>query len=90
MKVESDEEAIALMNDSEFGLTASLWTADAERAAAIGARIETGTVSVGDQPGVVEISPDGATAVVGNTKDADLSIIDAVVDQIGPLYTQDE
>jgi acyl-CoA reductase-like NAD-dependent aldehyde dehydrogenase len=44
MKVESDEEAIALMNDSAYGLTASLWTADAERAAAIGARIETGTV----------------------------------------------
>ena len=44
MKVESDEEAIALMNDSDFGLTASLWTADSTRAAAIGARIETGTV----------------------------------------------
>jgi acyl-CoA reductase-like NAD-dependent aldehyde dehydrogenase len=44
MKVESDEEAIALMNDSAYGLTASLWTADATRAAAIGARIETGTV----------------------------------------------
>ena len=44
MKVESDEEAIALMNDSAYGLTASLWTADAARAAAIGARIETGTV----------------------------------------------
>jgi len=44
MKVDNDEQAIALMNDSEFGLTASLWTADAERAAAVGARIETGTV----------------------------------------------
>ncbi len=44
MKVSSDEEAIALMNDSEFGLTCSLWTADAERAAAIGAELETGTV----------------------------------------------
>lgn len=44
MPVGSDDEAVALMNDSEFGLTASLWTADAERAAAIGARIETGTV----------------------------------------------
>ncbi len=32
------------MNDSPFGLTASLWTADTERAARIGARIETGTV----------------------------------------------
>jgi len=44
MKVSSDAEAIALMNDSEFGLTASLWTSDASRAAAIGAELETGTV----------------------------------------------
>ncbi|SDX04240.1 Acyl-CoA reductase [Ruegeria halocynthiae] len=44
MKVSSDEEAIALMNDSEFGLTASLWTQDVDRAAEIGAQIETGTV----------------------------------------------
>lgn len=44
MKVSSDDEAIALMNDSEFGLTASLWTKDVERAIAIGNQIETGTV----------------------------------------------
>ncbi len=44
MNVSSDEEAIALMNDSEFGLTASLWTEDPARAEAIGARLETGTV----------------------------------------------
>ncbi|QQM32014.1 aldehyde dehydrogenase family protein [Martelella lutilitoris] len=44
MKVASDEEALSLMNDSEYGLTASLWTADPDRAAALGARIETGTV----------------------------------------------
>ncbi|WP_264213934.1 aldehyde dehydrogenase family protein [Leisingera thetidis] len=44
MKVSSDEEAIRLMNDSDFGLTASLWTRDVERAQAVGDRIETGTV----------------------------------------------
>lgn len=44
MSVASDDEAVALMNDSEFGLTASLWTADAEAAAKIGQRIQTGTV----------------------------------------------
>ena len=44
MKVSSDDEAIALMNDSEFGLTASLWTNNAERAARIGEELETGTV----------------------------------------------
>ena len=44
MKVKSDEEALALMNDSKYGLTASLWTQDPERAARIGREIETGTV----------------------------------------------
>ena len=44
MKVSSDDEALALMNDSEFGLTASLWTKDVERAKSVGAQIETGTV----------------------------------------------
>ncbi|WP_226780428.1 aldehyde dehydrogenase family protein [Oceaniglobus trochenteri] len=44
MKVSGDDEAVALMNDSQFGLTASLWTADIDRANAIGAQIETGTV----------------------------------------------
>ncbi|MDP3862200.1 MAG: aldehyde dehydrogenase family protein, partial [Phaeovulum sp.] len=44
MPVKNDDEAIAVMNDSPYGLTASLWTRDPERAAAIGARIETGTV----------------------------------------------
>ncbi|WP_120636156.1 aldehyde dehydrogenase family protein [Ruegeria sp. EL01] len=44
MKVASDDEAIGLMNDSEFGLTASLWTSDVDRAAHVGDAIETGTV----------------------------------------------
>ncbi len=44
MAVKDDEEALALMNDSPFGLTASIWTRDAARAAELGARLETGTV----------------------------------------------
>jgi len=44
MPVSGDDEAISLMNDSDFGLTASLWTRDVARAEEIGARIETGTV----------------------------------------------
>jgi acyl-CoA reductase-like NAD-dependent aldehyde dehydrogenase len=44
MKVKNDAEAIALMNDCQYGLTASLWTKDAERAGQIGRELETGTV----------------------------------------------
>jgi acyl-CoA reductase-like NAD-dependent aldehyde dehydrogenase len=43
MKVRSDEEAVALMNDNAFGLTAAIWTRDGEAALAIGDRIQTGT-----------------------------------------------
>jgi len=43
LKVRSDEEAIASMNDSRYGLTASIWTSDADAALAIGDRVETGT-----------------------------------------------
>jgi acyl-CoA reductase-like NAD-dependent aldehyde dehydrogenase len=44
MKVRDDAEALALMNDSPYGLTASIWTQDYDVAAALGAQIETGTV----------------------------------------------
>ncbi|MDB5585177.1 MAG: aldehyde dehydrogenase family protein [Devosia sp.] len=44
MKVADDEEAITLMNDSPYGLTASIWTEDLDAAGKIGARVETGTV----------------------------------------------
>jgi acyl-CoA reductase-like NAD-dependent aldehyde dehydrogenase len=44
MKVASDEEAIELMNDSPYGLTASIWTGDVEAATRIGGQLRTGTV----------------------------------------------
>jgi len=44
MQVAGAQEAIALMNDSPYGLTASIWTRDTDAAAAIGDGIQTGTV----------------------------------------------
>ncbi|MGH8725643.1 MAG: aldehyde dehydrogenase family protein, partial [Burkholderiales bacterium] len=41
--VKDDEEAVRLMNDSRYGLTASIWTRDADAALRIGERVETGT-----------------------------------------------
>lgn len=43
MKVAGDNEAIQLMNDSRYGLTASIWTSDQEAALHVGDRIDTGT-----------------------------------------------
>ena len=44
MPVSGDDEAIAVMNDSPYGLTASIWTHDAEAAGMLGQQLETGTV----------------------------------------------
>jgi acyl-CoA reductase-like NAD-dependent aldehyde dehydrogenase len=44
MPVSGDDQAIALMNDCDYGLTASIWTADVDAASEIGAALETGTV----------------------------------------------
>ena len=43
MPVDSDDDAVWLMNDSAYGLTASVWTTDVDAAIAIGDRVETGT-----------------------------------------------
>lgn len=48
MPFDSEEEAIRLANDSEFGLSASLWTRNRERGEALARRIQAGTVMVND------------------------------------------
>jgi acyl-CoA reductase-like NAD-dependent aldehyde dehydrogenase len=44
MPVKDDEEALRLMNDSRYGLTASIWTADADAAVRLADQLDTGTV----------------------------------------------
>ena len=44
MPVSNDQEAVRLMNDSPYGLTAAIWTQDEDAALALGRTIETGTV----------------------------------------------
>ncbi|KAK2042079.1 aldehyde dehydrogenase [Colletotrichum somersetense] len=45
-RVKSDEEAVQLMNDSEFGLTASIWTKDTDKGYELADQVEAGTVFV--------------------------------------------
>lgn len=46
MKVKDDSEAIKYMNDSEFGLTASIWTKDTDKGYELAEEVEAGTVFV--------------------------------------------
>ncbi len=43
MKVKNDDEALELMNDSPYGLTASIWTQNEDEAIKIGDKVNTGT-----------------------------------------------
>ena len=47
-EVGSDDEAVALANDTEYGLNASVWTRDVARGRRVAARIRTGTVNIND------------------------------------------
>ncbi|MGA8618836.1 MAG: aldehyde dehydrogenase family protein [Candidatus Sulfotelmatobacter sp.] len=48
MAFDSDEEAVRLANDSEFGLSASVWTRNRDRGEHLARRIQAGTVMVND------------------------------------------
>jgi succinate-semialdehyde dehydrogenase/glutarate-semialdehyde dehydrogenase len=48
VRVKDADEAIALANDSEFGLSASIWSADTARAARLAQRIQAGSVVIND------------------------------------------
>jgi acyl-CoA reductase-like NAD-dependent aldehyde dehydrogenase len=48
MEVDGEDEAVALANDSEYGLNASVWTSDIERGIQIARRLESGNVCVND------------------------------------------
>jgi succinate-semialdehyde dehydrogenase/glutarate-semialdehyde dehydrogenase len=45
---DTDDDAVRLANDSEFGLAASVWSGDSKRGEAIAARIKAGTVMIND------------------------------------------
>ncbi|KUJ72521.1 NAD-dependent succinate-semialdehyde dehydrogenase [Thiomicrospira sp. WB1] len=54
MKADSAEQALAMANDTEYGLAASIWTADTAKAEAMSREIEAGQVSIN---GIVKTDP---------------------------------
>ena len=60
-----DDEAVALANDSDFGLSGSVWTTDTDRGVAVAGRIRTGTCAVSSGIVVDPKSPFGGFKASG-------------------------
>jgi len=77
LSYESDDELIALMNDSPFGLTASLWTNDMSKALRLIPRIEAGTVWVNTHTFLDPAVPFGGVKASGIGREFGSAFIDA-------------
>ena len=47
---DEEDEAVSIANDSEYGLSGGIWTADPERALAVARKLRTGTITVNGSP----------------------------------------
>ena len=65
MRVRSDEEAVRLMNDSDYGLTSSIWTSDIDHALGLADRVRVGNVYVNQADYVDEHLPWGGIKASG-------------------------
>lgn len=74
----TEEEAIALANDSKYGLAASLWTSNLDRAARVSPRLVVGTVSVNTTDALSPQTPFGGRRQTGSGRDLSLHALDNV------------
>jgi gamma-glutamyl-gamma-aminobutyraldehyde dehydrogenase len=75
---DSEEDAIALANDSEYGLAASVWTSSLDRAHRVAPRLKVGTVSVNTVDALSPQTPFGGVRRSGSGRDLSLHALDQV------------
>jgi betaine-aldehyde dehydrogenase len=84
-----EEEAVALANDSEYGLSGSLWTRDAARALRVARAIETGVLSVNASRSVYLESPFGGWKRSGLGRELGTEALEAYT-EVKSIYFETE
>jgi len=75
-----EDDAVAIANDSDYGLAGSVWTADTERALAIAARIRTGTFGVNQGYTMDPFAPFGGVKASGYGRELGPEGLDSYLD----------
>jgi acyl-CoA reductase-like NAD-dependent aldehyde dehydrogenase len=75
-----EDDAVAIANDSDYGLAGSVWTADTERALAIAARIRTGTLGINQGYTMDPFAPFGGVKASGYGRELGPEGIDGYLD----------
>jgi acyl-CoA reductase-like NAD-dependent aldehyde dehydrogenase len=75
-----EDDAVAIANDSDYGLAGSVWTADTERALAIAARIRTGTLGINQGYTMDPFAPFGGVKGSGYGRELGPEGIDGYLD----------
>ncbi len=76
MKIKTEDEAIDLVNDSRYGLCASIWTRDYRKALKMIDRLEVGTAWINQHLKIVPETPWGGTKDSGWTKENSMLVFD--------------
>ena len=76
MKVNDEAEAIRLMNDSNYGLSGSIWTKDVQRALRVARAIETGVLSINSAHSVHLEAPFGGFKRSGLGRELGVEVLD--------------
>ena len=80
IKYRDDAEAVAIANDSEYGLSAGVWSTNTERALGIARQLESGTVWINDWHMVNAMYPFGGVKQSGLGRELGLGALDEYVE----------